>query len=221
MVSFPYLYVRFSVVSAVDIPIDIPGLTQFISSIPAGNVLLIRGEADQVKSYFAQYLGVRAKQVGDKVSLITSRGKEDVLKDLRSFFGEKAQIDLSEDVTWTKWLGQVKPETVLIIDSFSFMMHGQATQTIRATVEELRRAVKHSNSLVILVSDDGMLEKTNEALLAHLMDGIVVFVTKETSEGISRFIRIQRWMDGRAFDNNIFYTFDERRINVDLRYRVV
>lgn len=204
-----------------DIPIDIPGLTQFISSIPSGNVLLIRGESDQVKSYFAEYLGVKAQQVGGRVSLLTSRGKDDVLKDLKGYFGDKVSFDLHEEQTWPKWLGYVRPGNVLIIDSFSFMMQGQSATVLKATLEQLRRAVKHTDSVIILVMDDGMMQKTYEVLMGHLMDGIITFNNRETSEGITRFIRILRWMDGRVLDNNIYYTFNEKRINVDLRYRVV
>lgn len=205
----------------VDIPIDIPGLTQFISSIPSGNVLLIKGEPDRVKSYFAEYLGMKAQMAGKQVTFITSRGEEDIVKDVKGFFGDQANFDLQEELTWTKWSSHVKPDNVLIIDSFSFIMQGQSSEILKTTLEQLRRWIKHSDSILILVADDGMLPKTLELILGHLTDGIISFSSREAPEGVTRFIHILRWMDGRVFDSNIFYTFDERRINVDLRYRVV
>ncbi len=51
--------------------------------------------------------------------------------------------------------------------------------------------------------------------------GPIDFHVKETGEGIVRFIRISRWMDGCTYDSNIFYTFEDMRLNVDLRNRVV
>ena len=211
----------FLAVPSVDIPIDIPGLIQFISSIPSGNIILINGEPDHVKSYFTEYVGVKAQEAGKTVSFITSRGKEDVIKDLKSFFGDGVSFDLHEELAWSKWLGHIKPNNLLIIDSFSFMMQGQSTVVLKAALEQMRHVVKQNEAVLILVADDGTLQKTYELLLTHLVDGIIAFRHKETSEGISRFIRILRWMDGRVFDNNIFYTFDDKRINVDLRHRVV
>ena len=52
-------------------------------------------------------------------------------------------------------------------------------------------------------------------------DGIIQFLSKDAADGLTRYIRIPKWMTGSSYDRNIYYTYEEGRINIDLRYRVV
>jgi KaiC/GvpD/RAD55 family RecA-like ATPase len=65
-----------------------------------------------------------------------------------------------------------------------------------------------------------MLQEQVEVTCAHLADGIMKFLTMDTTKGIRRYIRIPKWMHGKSFDENIYYHFDGREILVDLRSRV-
>lgn len=204
-----------------DIPIDIPGLNQLIPSIPGGNLLLLKGATDPVKTYFVQYLAHRAQAHRAKVIYVSSRGREEVQEQFRRLFDNGAPADVNEERSPMKWVNQVGEGSVLVVDSFSYLMFDKDVHVLRTVLEEVRRLVKQKGGTVVLTMDDGMLDQVHEAILMHLVDGIIEFMHKETSEGMRRFMRISRWMDGRIFDANIYYTFDEMRINVDLRYRVV
>jgi hypothetical protein len=71
----------------------------------------------------------------------------------------------------------------------------------------------------VLTAD--LLTPQVEAVIFHLADGIIILLEKETSEGVKRYLRIPKWIDGKSFDINIFYTFIGNKVNVDTRYRVV
>ena len=203
-----------------DIPIDIPGLNQFIPSIPNGSIILVKGTSDSVKTYFVQYLSNRAQRAGGRVIYVSSRGREEVLDQFKRFFNDGA-VDVNEERSPMKWVNQVTKGSVLIVDSFSYLMLDKDIHILRTILEEMRRLAKQRGGVVILTVDDGMFDQLHESILTHLVDGIIDFMLKETSEGVRRFMRIARWTDGRTFDGNVYYTFDEQRINVDLRYRVV
>jgi len=205
----------------VDIPIDIPGLNQLIPSIPGGNLILLKGTSDPVKTYFVQYLANRAHARQAKVIYVSSRGREEVQEQFRKLFNNGVPSDINEEKSPMKWVNQVGEGNVLVVDSFSYLMFDKDVHVLRTVLEEVRRIVKEKGGTVVLTMDDGMFDQVHEAILMHLVDGIIEFMHKETSEGMRRFMRISRWMDGRIFDGNIYYTFDEMRINVDLRYRVV
>ena len=66
-----------------------------------------------------------------------------------------------------------------------------------------------------------MIEARSEAVLNHLAEGSIEFHAQEGPEGLLRFLRIPKWVDGRFMDRNIYYTFDGKRIAVDLRSRVL
>jgi hypothetical protein len=57
--------------------------------------------------------------------------------------------------------------------------------------------------------------------VTHLSDGFIQFHAREGPEGVLRFLRIPKWMDGKFVDRNIYYEFDGKRISVDLRSRVL
>jgi len=106
----------------VDIPIDIPGLNQLIPSIPGGNVLLLKGATDPVKTYFVQYLAHRAQAQRAKVIYVSSRGREEVQEQFRRLFNNGAPADVNEERSPMKWVNQVGEGSVLVVDSFSYLM---------------------------------------------------------------------------------------------------
>jgi hypothetical protein len=58
-------------------------------------------------------------------------------------------------------------------------------------------------------------------VVTHLSDGYLQFHAREGPEGVLRFLRIPKWMDGKFVDRNIYYEFDGKRIAIDLRRRVL
>ncbi len=204
-----------------DIPIEIPGLNQFIPSVPGGSVVLVRGGNDYAKTFFAEYLGEQGRRAGMRLVFVTSRGKEEVTAHYRRNFNDGVGIEFLEDRSPLWWSVLVREDVVMVIDSFSYFMLDKDSQSFRATLEEMRMASRKAKAIVVLTLDSGMLPPEREAVLLHLVDGVIDFHVKETGEGIVRFIRISRWMDGCTYDSNIFYTFEDMRLNVDLRNRVV
>jgi KaiC/GvpD/RAD55 family RecA-like ATPase len=80
---------------------------------------------------------------------------------------------------------------------------------------------RHQGTTAVLATDRGMFEPRAEAVVNHLADGLIQFHTREAPEGVQRFLRIPKWMDGKFVDRNIYYEFDGKRIAIDLRSRVL
>ena len=121
----------------------------------------------------------------------------------------------------TLWKDHLKTNSLLIIDSISYLMHGFDMTEFKMIMEEIKVVCRINNAIVIQLVELGMLDQRSEMLAGFYADGIVQFLSKDSGEGLSRFIRIPKWMTGSSYDRNIYYTYEESRINVDLRYRVV
>ncbi|MFA5312193.1 MAG: hypothetical protein WC375_02605 [Methanomassiliicoccales archaeon] len=202
-----------------DIPIEIAGFNRYISFIPSGNVVVLRGGIEPAKEYMPQLLSYTAAKAGMAVSYVTSKGAND-LKSHILRFGNGVKINAVEESSMIAWLRLMDESSLLVIDSFSYLMLGKGPMECRAIVEELRSRAKKSGSVVLLVLDDHLLDDMSEASVLHLADGVLSFKTFEGVEGVRRLVRVERWANGEIIDDNIHYTFIEGRMNVDLRYRI-
>lgn len=202
------------------IKIDIPGLNKYISEIPDKQIILIEGKLDPIKTYFVTYLGSIANKNGHKVVFITSRVKEEIEKQLAYYGPETKDFEIIEERSARHWEDYISKDSVLIIDSFSYLMLGKSLYEFRDLLEDLRKKCKQERAIVLLTVVDGMLEEKQEITVEYLADGIIRFLTRESPKGIARFVRIPRWHGYVSFDDNIHYTFDGDRMKVDLRSRV-
>ena len=193
-----------------DIPIEIPGLNQFIPSVAGGSVVLLRGSGDLVKTHFAQYLGEMGKKAGMHLVYVTSRGIEEVLTRYKACFNDGAEITVMEHRSPMRWIAMIQKDVVMIVDSFSYLTIDKDMQTFRTTIEDIRLASKNAQAIVVLIVDSEMMTPDKEAVLFHLSDGVIEFHLKETAEGLSRFIRIVRWM-GSASAIPTFSTLSTNR----------
>ena len=107
-----------------------------------------------------------------------------------------------------------------VIDSFSYLNIERPLIEVRRVLEEFLKLCKQKDAIVLLTSERGMLTEQVDVTCAHLSDGIFTFLSKDTDQRIRRFIRIPKWMDGQAFDENIYYNYNGKEIKVDLRTRV-
>jgi archaellum biogenesis ATPase FlaH len=205
----------------VDIPLELPGLNQFIPSIPSGRLIVIKGGQNPAKSYLAQLIGSGAITVGIEPHYITSRGTSDLKRQLSHFFPDRGYFHASEESSPLGWASLLNSKSMLIIDSFSDVLYGRDPADCRHILEEVRKKCKNSDSLLLLVLDDHILERSVEELILHLADGIISFMTVETSDGVKRYLRIQRWTNDETFDYNIFSTFTEDRMHIELRHRII
>jgi len=201
------------------IPVDIPGLNHFIQEIPDGNMILVEGNIDPMKTIFTQMLAGKAQKQGRDVNYISSRAKEEV-QELLCYYHEEACFPIIEERSHRHWKDYIKKDTLVVMDSFSYLILDDTLAEIRMTMEELDSLCKQKNAIILLTVEEGMLEEKVHITVGHLADGIFQFKQRDTSKGIARFIRIPKWLNRESFDDNIYYTFDGRRLNVDLRARV-
>jgi archaellum biogenesis ATPase FlaH len=202
------------------IPIAIVGLNQFIAEIPQGNLILVESSIDPIATIFVQNLAVFARKKGHDVTYITSRTKQEVCEQLIYYQKEPVDIRVMEERSNRKWKDHITEKSVLILDSFSYLILDIPLVEVRSVLEEFLKLCQQLNAIVIITMEQGMLDSKVEIATGHLADGILKFLSKDTSKGIARFIRIQKWMKGQSFDENIYYSFDGKKINVDLRSRV-
>ncbi|MCI4373484.1 MAG: hypothetical protein L3K02_07585 [Thermoplasmata archaeon] len=208
-----------------NIPVEVPGLDTIIPEIEEGRLLVVESGADSAKSYFVRRLSLSAGRVGCPVTFVTSRDETEVRALLAS---EGDPDELSEG--WIRILerdgvdsfDEFEPEGgLLTVDSFSYLTLNLPPSELASSLRRLRTACRTRKMTAILATDRGMLDSRSEAVVTHLSDGYLQFHAREGPEGVLRFLRIPKWMDGKFVDRNIYYEFDGKRIAIDLRRRVL
>jgi archaellum biogenesis ATPase FlaH len=203
----------------VGIPISIPGLNQFIREVPEGSIISIEGGVDPPKSVMVGVVASTAKENGWNISYICPRGR---CGSLQGLSGEwKEGMSFVEGDAPTLWKDHIKSKNLLIIDSLSYLLQEKDISEFKRVMEEVKFACNSCGAIVIQLVELGMLDKWAEILSGFYADGIVQFLSKDAADGLTRFVRIPKWMSGASYDRNIYYTYEEGRINIDLRYRVV
>lgn len=201
------------------IPITIPGLRDFIQEIPDGNIIIIQGTIDPIKTIFVQTLAGYAAKTKKEVIYIASRAKEEICSELLQYTGS-SYYQVIEERSHRHWKDFIKKNAVLIIDSFSYLVLDKTLSEVRTLLEELDSLCKQNNTILLLTLEYGMLDEKVQITIGHLADGIIHFLSKETTKGIARFIRISKWINRDSFNDNIYYTFDGTKITIDLRARI-
>ena len=201
------------------IPISLPGLSQFIKEIPDGSIVSIEGGVDPPKAVLVGSLVSTAKENGWNVSYVCPRGRCGSLQSLTGMWRDDMAI--VEGDAPTLWKDHMKTKTVLIIDSISYLLQDYEISEFKQLMEEMKVTSRITGAIVIQLVELGMFDHRTEILSGFYADGIIQFLAKESGEGLSRFIRIPKWMTGSSYDRNIYFTYEEGRINIDLRYRVV
>ena len=207
------------------LPVEVPGLDTIVPNIDEGTIIVVEGGADLAKSFFVRRICRTALHDPRPVTFITSRDERE-LRDriaqenggIEDFGGpirvvERDAIQSLDEYTTKGGL--------LAVDSFSFLTLDLTPTELARMLRDLRRACREQQTIVVLTTDQGMFEPRSEAVLTHLAEGYIEFHAQEGAEGILRFLRIPKWVDGRFVDRNIYYTFDGTRIAIDLRSRVL
>jgi len=207
------------------IPIEVPGLDVILREIGEGKLVVVESGADAAKSFFVRRLSLSAGKIGWPVTFVTSRDKDE----LQAHFAvERGDSPLSD-----RWIDIREEDRVkdlddladggglLAMDSFSFLALDQPAEGIARSLRELRSICHHRGTSAVLATDRGMLDPRADAVVNHLADGLLQFHTRESPDGVQRYLRIPKWMDGKFVDRNIYYEFDGKRISVDLRNRVL
>ncbi len=201
------------------IPIKLPGLSEYIDEIPESSTILVEGNIDPIKTIFVQHLAGFAHGTVQEINYICSRAKEEVIEQMKCY-SETTDFPIIEERSSRHWKDFIKEKSLLIIDSFSYLILDDSLIEVRNIIEELDSLCKQHGAIVILTVEEGMLDEKIRITVGHIADGIIRFLSRDTAKGVARFMRIPKWMNQKSFDDNIFYTFDNKKIKVDLRSRV-
>jgi KaiC/GvpD/RAD55 family RecA-like ATPase len=209
----------------VNIPVEVPGLDTIIPEIEEGRLLVVESGADSAKSFFVRRLSLGAGRVRCPVTFVTSRDESEV-RSLLISEGESRErpeewVHILERDGIESFDEFVTDGGLLTVDSFSYLTLNLPPAELATSLRRLRTACRTQKMTAILATDRGMLDPRSEAVVTHLSDGYLQFHAREGPEGVLRFLRIPKWMDGKFVDRNIYYEFDGKRIAIDLRRRVL
>ena len=202
------------------IPIQIPGLNEYIQEIPEGNIILFQGGINPISSIFVKTLAFSAYKEGRKINYITSKTEEEVEEQLDFFLKGDVSFTIAAERSHRHWGEYVEEDTVTIFDSFSYLVLDHPLAEVRRILEELLRLCKQKNATIFLTTEQGMLDEKVDTTVCHLVDCIVLFLSRDTEKGVRRYMRIPKWVFGQSFEDNIYYPFDGKHILIDLRSRV-
>jgi KaiC/GvpD/RAD55 family RecA-like ATPase len=209
----------------VSIPVEVPGLDTIIPVIEEGRLVIVESGADSAKSFFVRRVSLTAGKAGWPVTFVTSRDASEVRSLLAQEGGNRVPrdgwINIQERDELVDFDGIAPDRGLLTVDSYSFLTLNVPPATMASSLRRLHAACRARKITAILATDRGMFDPRSEAVATHLADGFLQFHAREGAEGVVRFLRIPKWMDGKFVDRNIYYEFDGKRISVDLRNRVL
>ena len=207
------------------IAVEIPGLDTIIPQVEDGKIIVVESGADGVKSFFVRRFARTALHSGRPVTFITSRDGPELSKALLNVFDEplvqQGALRVIERDSLEGWDGIDALRGLLVIDSFSFLTLNISATHLSELLRRLRLVAHAEKLTVALATDRGMSGAQSEAILGHLSDGWIQFHAKEGAEGLIRFLRVPKWMEGTLVDRNIYYEYDGKRLAIDLRRRVL
>lgn len=204
------------------VPVEVPGLNQFINEIPDGTIISIDGGVDHPKAVLTYVLIRTALEQGKELIYAGPSGVAGLLGQLPAWGDLSARWARRLEDPDTESLCRCLPsKPLVIIDSLSYLVQGLELHEVRSSLENIRRGVRQSGAIVIQLIESDLLSKEVRTIVGFHSDGIIQFLVRDAPDGVTRFIRIEKWMSGASFERNIYYNYNEGRINVDLRYRVV
>jgi KaiC/GvpD/RAD55 family RecA-like ATPase len=207
------------------IPVEVPGLDTIIPEIPDGQLIVVESGTDPAKNYFIRTLCRAAHNQGRPVTFVTSRDKEELAQafrpgtDASSVTTSPVEVVERDSIrSLDEFVGQ---DRTLAVDSFSFLTLDLPPSELAQLLRNVHAMCHGQGMTALLATDRGMFDPRGEAVTIHLADGMFQFHAKEGPEGLMRFLRIPKWMDGRFVDRNIYYDYDGQRMAIDLRRRVI
>lgn len=203
------------------IPIEVPGLNQFISEVPDGSIVSIEGGVDHPKAILASTIISTALEQGKNLVYVAPPGcglMEQIPRWPEIQKRCQEQVDGRDVKSWARHLYQ---DSVVLVDSFSYLMAEKERGACLSVLESVRAQARKTGASVIMLTEDDLLPTELAVMRGYHSDGIIQFLARDSPDGVSRFIRITKWMTGASYDRNIYYNYTEGKINVDLRYRVV
>lgn len=207
------------------LPVEVPGLDTIIPQLEEGRIVVVESGADEAKSFFVRRLAKTALGLGWPVTYLTSRDGADLghalLNGGSAANSAPTLLQVIERDSLRGWTGFDAARGLLAVDSFSFLTIDIPTDQLSEIMRRLRSAAHAQALTVVLATDRGMFDPRSEAVVLHLADGVIQFHAKEGPEGLVRFLRVPKWVQGKFVDRNIYYEYDGSRLAIDLRRRVL
>ncbi|MGB0652470.1 MAG: hypothetical protein ACPGQL_04655 [Thermoplasmatota archaeon] len=198
------------------VPVDLPGLDQFIEEVPDGRILVLEGSMDPASSHLALHLATRAARAGRAVTFVSTRTGEPAQ---RPEIVGGGPLQVAEQVPWME-LNDHAGTGDVVVDSFSFSALDVADHELASGLGSLRKRLRQTGNVAVLTLERGMLDARAAAIVYHLADGIIQFHAREDAEGSVQYLRVPKWMGGRTHIRNIYFEFDGSNLLIDTRRRV-
>ena len=204
------------------IPVEIPGLNQFIDEIPDGAIVSIEGGVDHPKAALVRSIIRTALEQGRALVYVGPRGGIGLMEQLPEWNVLSCKIAHRLEGLNPESLYRCLPsKPLVIIDSLSYLIHDKEITKVRSMLETIRQEVRCNGAIIVQLLEDDLLSREMRTIAGFHSDGVIQFLVRDVPDGVTRFMRIEKWMSGSSFERNIYYNYTEGIINVDLRYRVV
>jgi len=206
----------------VGVSVEVPGLNQFIDEIPDGSIVSIEGGVDHPKAVLAYMLIKTALGEGRELIYVGPKGAAGLLEQLPVWGDLSCRLTQRlEGLDLVPLCTCFPSKPLVVIDSLSYLIYDKDLVEVQAMLEGIRQAARAGGAIVIQLLEDELLSREMRTIAGFHSDGIIQFLVRDVPDGVTRFIRIVKWMSGFSYERNIYYNYTEGNINVDLRYRVV
>lgn len=204
------------------VPVEVPGLNQFIDEIPDGTIVSIEGGVDHPKAILTNMIIKTALVQGRELIYVGPRGVAGLLEQLPLWGDLSGKITHRlEGLDLMSLYTCLPSKPLVVIDSLSYLVHEKDVVEVRTLLESIRQGTRASGAIVIQLIEDDLISNEMKTIVGFHSDGIIQFIIRDVPDGVTRFMRIEKWMSGFSYERNIYYNYAEGNINVDLRYRVV
>ncbi|WP_019176215.1 hypothetical protein [Methanomassiliicoccus luminyensis] len=204
------------------VAVEVPGLNQFIDEVPDGTIISIEGGVDHPKAVLAYMIIRTALGQGRELIYVGPPGVAGLLEQLPVWGDLSGRLaHRFEGLDLAPLCACLPSKPLVIIDSLSYLVHEKDIAEVRTVLESIRLGARSSGAIIVQLLESELLSKELLALVGFHSDGIIQFIVRDVPDGVTRFMRIEKWMSGSSFERNIYYNYTEGNINVDLRYRVV
>ncbi len=201
--------------------LDVPGLDAFVPPVGDGWVVLVEGGTEPDKEFFADLVCRSARQGGQRVLVVTSRGAATVARRQGLAGEDRARVVLQEAMDFDD-LAAVRPvAATTLVDAVSFMAQDADPAALSRCVQAHRSAARQDGHAVVLVAEDDVLDARSLGALRHLSDAVVQFRTHDDGEKIQSFLRVPRWGALHSVRQPVHYSFTGDRLAIDTRRRHV
>jgi KaiC/GvpD/RAD55 family RecA-like ATPase len=206
-------------VITVGIAVNIIGMNKVTGSVPYGSLIVVNSSNDPSSRLFMNgFLEGAFKNESGIVYFASPGMRQAVESDITTI---DQTIDFVDETDIIKWPSFVRKRSLIVFDSFSYLVLDKRVFQVSPILEELKRRARMMDSIVLLNLESGMLDTKFETLVKFLADGVIEFRKRENSDSIQRYMMIPKWNRIGCIDTNIYFTIENGSIKFDLRSRVV